>query len=149
VRTLSGGMQRRLNLACALLHDPTLLLLDEPTVGLDVPARDLIFARLRELRGKGRSLVFSTHHLEEAEVLCDRIGIMDGGRLVAEGTLEQLEAVAQRVPPARLTVEPEMPRSRLEQVFVEVVGNALRGVPHTTTERHGGRSLQKESPSRS
>jgi ABC-2 type transport system ATP-binding protein len=90
VRALSGGMQRRLNLACALLHDPPLLLLDEPTVGLDVQARDAIFASLRELRDRGRALVFTTHHLHEAQTLCDRIGIMDRGRLLAAGTLAEL-----------------------------------------------------------
>jgi ABC-2 type transport system ATP-binding protein len=89
-RTLSGGMQRRLNLACALLHEPPLLLLDEPTVGLDVRARDAIFASLRLLRDRGRALLFTTHHLEEAEELCDRIGIMDRGRLIAAGTLREL-----------------------------------------------------------
>jgi ABC-2 type transport system ATP-binding protein len=125
VCTLSGGMQRRLNLACALVHDPTLLLLDEPTAGLDIPSRDLIFAQLRELRDQGRALVFTTHHLEEAELLCGRIGIMDRGRLVAEGTLEQLEAALPA--PAHRTVEPEAPRSRLEQVFLELTeGSPVR-----------------------
>jgi ABC-2 type transport system ATP-binding protein len=89
-RTLSGGMQRRLNLGCALLHNPGLLLLDEPTVGLDVQSRDAIFASLRALRDQGRALVFTTHHLEEAEQLCDRVGIMDRGRLLAVGTLDEL-----------------------------------------------------------
>jgi ABC-2 type transport system ATP-binding protein len=89
-RTLSGGMQRRLNLACALLHEPPLLLLDEPTVGLDVRSRDAIFASLRLLRDRGRALLLTTHHLEEAEEWCDRIGIMDRGRLIAAGTLREL-----------------------------------------------------------
>jgi ABC-2 type transport system ATP-binding protein len=97
-RTLSGGMQRRLNLACALLHEPPLLLLDEPTVGLDVRSRDAIFASLRLLRDQGRALVFTTHHLEEAEELCDRIGIMDHGRLAAAGTLRELCAELPAAP---------------------------------------------------
>ncbi len=90
VRTLSGGMQRRLNLACALLHEPALLLLDEPTVGLDVQTRDAVFASLRRLAAMGTAIVFTTHHLEEAELLCDRVGIMDRGRLLAEGTVPEL-----------------------------------------------------------
>jgi ABC-2 type transport system ATP-binding protein len=91
-RALSGGEQRRLNLGCALVHDPILLLLDEPSVGLDVRAREAIFTCLRELRERGCAMVYTTHHLEEVEALCDRIGIMSRGRLVAEGTLDELAA---------------------------------------------------------
>jgi ABC-2 type transport system ATP-binding protein len=90
VCTLSGGMQRRLNLACALLHEPPLLLLDEPTVGIDPESREAILASLRRLRDRGTALVFTTHHLEEAEQLCDRVGILDRGRLVALGTPDDL-----------------------------------------------------------
>ena len=97
-RTLSGGMQRRLNLACALLHEPRVLLLDEPTVGLDVPARDAIFASLRRLAAEGRALVFTTHHLREAAELCDRLGVMDDGQLVAAGSLDELYAALPGMP---------------------------------------------------
>ena len=90
VRTFSGGMKRRLNLACAVLHRPALLLLDEPTVGLDLAARDAVFAILRRLRDEGCGLVFATHHLEEAERLCDRLAILDRGALLALGTLDEL-----------------------------------------------------------
>lgn len=91
-RTLSGGMQRRLNLACALLHQPSLLLLDEPTVGLDLQSRETIVASLSALRDRGCSIVLTTHHLQEAAQLCDRVGIMDHGRLIAVGTLPELDA---------------------------------------------------------
>jgi len=84
-RTCSGGIQRRLNLACALLHRPALLLLDEETVGLDLHARETIFRSLRRLRDHGTALVYTTHQLTEVEQLCDRIGIMDQGRMIAEG----------------------------------------------------------------
>jgi ABC-2 type transport system ATP-binding protein len=129
VRTLSGGMQRRLNLACALLHEPPLLLLDEPTVGLDVPSREAIFARLRRLRDRGCALVFTTHHLEEAEQLCDRVGIMDRGRLVAEGTLGELgvspsEESQWGNDSPRPAVRPR-PARRLERVFLELTGRSL------------------------
>jgi ABC-2 type transport system ATP-binding protein len=90
VRLYSGGMQRRLNLACALLHRPALLLLDEPTVGLDLLSRDTIFATLRTLRTEGTAMIFTTHHMEEVELLCDRIGIMDRGRLIGLGSLADL-----------------------------------------------------------
>jgi ABC-2 type transport system ATP-binding protein len=89
-RTYSGGMQRRLNLACALLHRPPLLLLDEPTAGLDLQSREVIFANLRQLRQQGCAIVFTTHHLGEVEQLCDSVGILDRGRLIALDTLQEL-----------------------------------------------------------
>jgi ABC-2 type transport system ATP-binding protein len=92
VRLLSGGMQRRLNLACALLHEPDLILLDEPTVGLDIASRDAIFDNLRSLRNRGRAIIITTHHLEEAEALCDRVAIMDCGKLIGLGSLDKLWA---------------------------------------------------------
>jgi ABC-2 type transport system ATP-binding protein len=90
VATYSGGMKRRLNLACSLLHAPRLLLLDEPTVGVDPQSRDRIFDAIRELARRGRTILYSTHYMEEAERLCDRITIMDEGRIVAAGTLSEL-----------------------------------------------------------
>lgn len=87
VSTFSGGMQRRVNLGCALLHEPRLLLLDEPTVGLDIRSRDAIFASLLSLRERGCAMIYTTHHLEEAERLCDRIAILHGGRLQAHDDL--------------------------------------------------------------
>ena len=90
VATYSGGMKRRLNLACSLLHAPRLLLLDEPTVGVDPQSRDRIFDAIRELARHGRTILYSTHYMEEAERLCDRITILDEGRMVACGTLAEL-----------------------------------------------------------
>ena len=90
VKTMSGGMKRRLNLAGALLHDPAVLLLDEPTVGVDPQSRNAIFDNLEELRRRGKALLYTTHYMEEAERLCDRIAIVDSGRVIAEGTLREL-----------------------------------------------------------
>ncbi len=87
VATYSGGMKRRLNLAVALLHDPALLILDEPTVGVDPQSRNAIFETLEALRAAGKALLYTTHYMEEAERLCDRIVIMDSGRMLAEDTL--------------------------------------------------------------
>jgi ABC-2 type transport system ATP-binding protein len=92
VATLSGGMQRRLNLACAIVHEPDLLLLDEPTTGVDPESRQRILDCLAELEAGGLTLVISTHYLEEAEQLCDRIAIFDQGRMVAFDTVTALIA---------------------------------------------------------
>ena len=91
LKTYSGGMKRRINLGCALLHRPQLLLLDEPTVGIDPQARLNILEFIRGLRASGTAILYTTHYLEEAETLCDRIGIIDHGRLLAEGTLNELQ----------------------------------------------------------
>jgi ABC-2 type transport system ATP-binding protein len=86
----SGGMKRRVNIAAAVLHRPDLLFLDEPTVGIDPQSRHHIHALIRELHAEGMTICYTTHYMEEAEKLCDRIGILDHGRLVAEGTLDEL-----------------------------------------------------------
>jgi linearmycin/streptolysin S transport system ATP-binding protein len=90
VKTYSGGMKRRLNLAAALLHDPQILLLDEPTVGVDPQSRNAIFDNLETLKGRGKTLVYTTHYMEEAERLCDRVIIIDHGKVVADDTLAGL-----------------------------------------------------------
>ncbi len=91
VKTYSGGMKRRINLGCALLHRPRLLLLDEPTVGIDPQARLSILEFVRGLLSDGTAILYTTHYLEEAETLCHRVGIIDHGRLLAEGTLSELQ----------------------------------------------------------
>ncbi len=92
ISMLSGGMQRRLSLARALINHPKLLFLDEPTTGLDPQARHLIWERLRQLRREGKALLLTTHFMEEAERLCDRIIVIDQGRMIAHGTLQSLLA---------------------------------------------------------
>jgi ABC-2 type transport system ATP-binding protein len=90
VKDYSGGMKRRLNLAAALLHDPQILLLDEPTVGVDPQSRNAIFDNLEVLKSRGKTLLYTTHYMEEAERLCDRVIIMDHGQVVADDTLQGL-----------------------------------------------------------
>ena len=90
----SGGMKRRLNLAAALVHDPELLLLDEPTVGVDPQSRNAIFESIEALRARGPDVIYTTHYMEEAARLCDRVGIIDHGRLLAVDTVPALLAAA-------------------------------------------------------
>ncbi len=101
VETLSGGMQRRLNIAVALVHQPKLVVLDEPTTGLDIEARYEIWDLIRRLQNQGITILLTTHLLDEAERLCQRIGILKGGRIVAEGSLEELR---ERIPAQEIVV---------------------------------------------
>jgi ABC-2 type transport system ATP-binding protein len=148
----SGGMKRRLNLAAALVHDPELLLLDEPTVGVDPQSRNRIFDSIEELHRQGRTVIYTTHYMEEAERLCDRIAIVDAGKLLAMGTVTELLAAhggsptlvvssggheqrLQTADPlgelnraaARSTIDSfHVERPTLEQVFLHLTGRSLR-----------------------
>ncbi|GAB4241575.1 MAG: ATP-binding cassette domain-containing protein [Stanieria sp.] len=92
VKTLSGGMKRRLQIARALLHQPSILFLDEPTVGLDPQTRRRLWEIIQDLNQQGMTILLTTHYMEEVEFLCDRIGIMDAGKLIELGTLEQFRS---------------------------------------------------------
>ncbi len=89
-REYSGGMKRRLNVAIGLLHEPKLLVLDEPTAGVDPQSRNQIMDNVRALAAEGMAILYTTHYMEEAERLCDRVGVIDSGRLIAEGTRREL-----------------------------------------------------------
>ena len=93
VKTFSGGMKRRLNLAVSLLHKPEILLCDEPTVGVDPQSRNAIFNMLADINKKGTTVIYTTHYMEEAERLCSRIAIIDAGKIIAEGKLHELIAL--------------------------------------------------------
>lgn len=112
VNTYSGGMKRRLNIAIALLHHPALLVLDEPTVGVDPQSRNAIFDSLRNLKADGCTILLTSHYLEEAQQLCNTVAILDEGKLVASGAVEELIALhgGQSV----LTVETRKGKSRVE-----------------------------------
>ncbi len=114
VSTFSGGMKRRLNLAIALLHAPELTLLDEPTVGVDPQSRHHLFATLQGLRAAGHSMLYTSHSMDEVQRLCDRVAIMDRGRLVACGTAAELAEKAGT------------PGADLERTFLELTGRSLR-----------------------
>jgi ABC-2 type transport system ATP-binding protein len=110
VKTFSGGMKRRLNIAGALLHDPDLILLDEPTVGVDPQSRNAIFDNLEALKRRGKTLLYTTHYMEEAERLCDRVLILDHGRILANDSVANLMRQYEN----------------LEAAFMQLTGRALR-----------------------
>ncbi|MHC4598237.1 MAG: ABC transporter ATP-binding protein [Planctomycetota bacterium] len=107
VETYSGGMKRRLNLAIALIHDPDVLLLDEPTVGVDPQSRAHLFETIRAMADGGKAILYTTHYMEEAERLCRNIAILDRGTVLAHGTLDELLASLDRPDLHRLRVEAE------------------------------------------
>ncbi|HDX9588679.1 TPA: ABC transporter ATP-binding protein [Bacillus pseudomycoides] len=89
-KTFSGGMKRRLNIACAIAHQPQLIIMDEPTVGIDPQSRNHILESIKTLKNRGATVIYSTHYMEEVEAICDRIIIMNEGKIIAEGTKEEL-----------------------------------------------------------
>ncbi len=103
IKTFSGGMKRRINIACSLLHNPRILVLDEPTVGVDPQNRNHIFEVIERLHDEGMTIIYTTHYMEEAERFCDKIAIMDVGRIIALGTLKELRKISDAKD--RLTVK--------------------------------------------
>jgi ABC-2 type transport system ATP-binding protein len=128
VATLSGGMHRRLNVAVGLIHEPLLLILDEPTVGLDLEARQRAWELIETLRKAGTTILLTTHYLEEAEALCNRIGIITSGRIAAEGSMAELRGL---IPAAELAIvhadDPRAIERRAESLDLEyrTVGDAV------------------------
>src|SRR5579862_2169122 len=103
MHTFSGGMKRRLNLACGIVHRPAVLMLDEPTVGVDLQSREQILTLVRRCADAGAAVIYSTHYMEEAERICDRVLLIDRGKLVADGTVEELVALGGGRPRLELT----------------------------------------------
>lgn len=126
VERFSTGMRQRLALARALLPDPPLLLLDEPTVGLDPQAARDLRERVRDLRAQGRTVLLTTHYMEEADQLCDRVAIIDHGRIVALDTPAALKRTATIRPVEVVPPTPEVVPVTLEDVFISLTGRALR-----------------------
>ncbi|MCS0500379.1 ABC transporter ATP-binding protein [Protaetiibacter mangrovi] len=116
--TYSGGMRRRLDIAMSLIGDPPVIFLDEPTTGLDPEARNEVWAAVKELAGKGTTVLLTTQYLEEAEQLADRIAILHRGRIIVDGTLAEL---AKLLPPAEVQYVEKQPS--LEEIFFAVVGD--------------------------
>ncbi|HEX5851789.1 MAG TPA: ATP-binding cassette domain-containing protein [Solirubrobacteraceae bacterium] len=123
--TFSGGMKRRLDLATALVHAPRVLFLDEPTTGLDPASRLTIWEEVRRINAQGTTVFLTTQYLEEADRLCGRVAIVDGGEIVASGAPHDLKAA----------LEPEVARPTLDDVFLRVTGRRLEGVGVEEGER--------------
>jgi ABC-2 type transport system ATP-binding protein len=117
VATYSGGMRRRLDIAMSLIGDPPVLFLDEPTTGLDPQSRVEVWKTVQELTGHGTTVLLTTHDLDEAEHLADRIAVLHEGRIIADGTLTELR---QLLPPAEVTYVEKQPT--LEDIFLAIVG---------------------------
>jgi ABC-2 type transport system ATP-binding protein len=123
----SGGMKRRLNIACAITHRPKLIIMDEPTVGIDPQSRNHILESVKTLNKMGSTIIYTTHYMEEVEAICSRVGIMDHGRLIASGTKEQLIRQLAREEKVVIgtggvnaaAVEELRGHSRVEKVLVE------------------------------
>ena len=152
MQTYSGGMKRRLNLAAGLVHDPELLICDEPTVGVDPQSRNAILERILELKQLGRTVIYTSHYMDEVERICDRVGVIDHGRLLALDTVDELirkhggdDLVIAATPRGEVRVATREPltelqklmasgglgrfrveRPDLEQVFLNLTGRTLR-----------------------
>ena len=116
-KTFSGGMKRRLNIACALGHKPKLLIFDEPTVGIDPQSRNFILERIKKANSDGTTVIYTSHYMEEVEAICTRIVIMDNGKIIAIGTKEELKNLVRKSPDDDIS---------LEQVFLTLTGKTLR-----------------------
>lgn len=146
VATLSGGMKRRLNLACSLLHDPPVILCDEPTTGVDAQSRNHLFETIRALNREGKTVLYTTHYMEEVESLCSDVAIIDAGKIIVDGPLAELlsqsepssltitiastaseDQIRRRLAEAGLTISGVVAQQRsLEELFLTLTGRALR-----------------------
>jgi ABC-2 type transport system ATP-binding protein len=115
IETFSGGMKRRVNLIAGLLHDPAVLFLDEPTVGVDVHSKNVIIDYLKQLNAKGTTIIYTSHHLAEAEDLCSHIAIIDNGEILVQGTPDEIIKITNNA-------------HSLEDVFLSLTGKELRDV---------------------
>ena len=128
----SGGMQRRLNIGCALVHKPKFLIMDEPTVGIDPQSRNHILESVKKIAANGTTVLYTSHYMEEVQAICSRVSIMDAGRVIAEGTLEELVGRIQHEDRVRLSAV--MPADALTEDL-----RAISGVKSVT--RNGGEYL--------
>ncbi|MBN2314655.1 MAG: ABC transporter ATP-binding protein, partial [Sedimentisphaerales bacterium] len=131
VSKYSGGMKRRLNIVCSLMHDPPILLLDEPTVGVDPQSRNLIFDTIEDMKKEGRTILYTTHYMEEAQRLCDRVAILDHGKILDMDSIEDL--IHKHGGPSHIEAEfeespsdPDTIRTFIDNKDIHLEGRLLR-----------------------
>lgn len=140
----SGGMKRRLNIACALAHRPKLIIMDEPTVGIDPQSRNHILQSVRQLNEMGCTIVYTSHYMEEVEALCKRVAILDHGKIIADGTIPELKTIIANTNKLLLSVEPgvEIERQGLEEIR-GVVGVEMDGQRLAITSSNDVQNLDR------
>lgn len=116
----SGGMKRRLNIGCAIAHSPKLIIMDEPTVGIDPQSRNHILESVKKLRDEGATIIYTSHYMQEVDDICDRIAIIDNGHIIAEGTSDELKELVENKNTIVLTVAKKV--AGLEEKLMEVTG---------------------------
>jgi len=127
IKTFSGGMKRRINIACSLLHNPKILILDEPTVGVDPQNRNHIFEVIERLKNEGMTIIYTTHYMEEAERFCDKIAVIDTGRIIAQGTLKELRLISNEIQNTGGVIEGISAQgTNLESIYLKLTGKELR-----------------------
>ena len=144
VKSFSGGMKRRLNMAVGVLHRPRVLLLDEPTVGVDPQSRERIYQMIETLRADGVSLIYTTHYMEEAERLCDRIAVIDDGKVIATGTKDEL--VRDTIGTKREVIVEFADGSHVTHL-IDDAAEMLRVMREAETQGSAVRDLTMKSPS--
>lgn len=139
VDELSGGWKRKTSIVCSMVHEPEILLLDEPTAGLDTMSRHVLWDLVRTLNGRGTTIFLTTHYMEEAELLCDRVAIMNHGRIVAMGTVDELRDIVGRVTVETTdaggrTVRRHFADRESARTFAESLGDRYYSMRRTTLE---------------
>ncbi len=139
-KKLSGGLLRRLNIACGIAHQPDLIFMDEPTVAVDPQSREHILDGIRQLRERGATVIYTTHYMEEVEQICDRIAIIDKGKNVALGTLQELKQLVKYTETIQMDLPGTMAPDSAAESFRPVM-EQLRALPHTASAQMDGSRL--------